>query len=163
MVDFWRFALWACSSKGRIVILGRNISSWGRKSHLKICPEAETIRPKMTIRPLDEQALKVWQNTLDLLNNAYYCLAKQLRWVQCGSNHVLFFKHHLYRPWTFLKTWGVLFMFLEHNGIQSESTHYAFRKEKECSILFLKLCLSILLPENSHLVPEHEIASFDTR
>ena len=30
----------------------------GRKSGLKICPEAETIRPKMTIRPLDEQALK---------------------------------------------------------------------------------------------------------
>ena len=40
-----------------IVIMGRNISSWGRKSDLKICTEAETIRPKMTIRPLDEQAL----------------------------------------------------------------------------------------------------------
>ena len=45
--------LWACSSKGR------NIASWGRKSDLKICPDAETIRPKMTIRPLDEQALLV--------------------------------------------------------------------------------------------------------
>ena len=41
-----------------IVIMGRNISSWGRKSDLKICPEAETIRPKMTICPLDEQALR---------------------------------------------------------------------------------------------------------
>ena len=29
--------------------LGRNISSWGRKSDLKICPEAETIRPKGAI------------------------------------------------------------------------------------------------------------------
>ena len=46
----------ACSSKGRNGIPGRNISSWGRKSDLKICPEAETIRPKITIRPLDEQA-----------------------------------------------------------------------------------------------------------
>ena len=55
----------ACSSR-RIVILGRNISSWGRKSDLKICPEAKTIRPKMTIRPLDEQALSD-QNGLILL------------------------------------------------------------------------------------------------
>ena len=31
----------------------RFISSWGKKSGLKICPEAETIRLKMTIRPLD--------------------------------------------------------------------------------------------------------------
>ena len=46
--------LWACSSKGR------NIASWGRKSDLKICPDAETIRPKMTIRPLDEQALRIY-------------------------------------------------------------------------------------------------------
>ena len=47
----------ACSSKGRNGITGRNISSLGRKSNLKICPEAETIRPKMPFRPLDEQAL----------------------------------------------------------------------------------------------------------
>ena len=47
----------ACSSKGRNGIPGRNISSWGRKSDLKICPEAETIRPKMTNHPLAEQAL----------------------------------------------------------------------------------------------------------
>ena len=53
------FFLRACSSKGRNGIPGRNISSWGRKSDLKICPEAETIRPKMTIRPLDEQAQNV--------------------------------------------------------------------------------------------------------
>ena len=49
---------WLCG------IPGRNISSWGRKSDLKICPEAETIRPKMTIRPLDEQALRVKDNEL---------------------------------------------------------------------------------------------------
>ena len=52
-------AQWACSSKGRNGIPGRNISSWERKSDLKICPEAKTIRPKMPFRPLDEQALCV--------------------------------------------------------------------------------------------------------
>ena len=46
----------ACSSKGRTGIPGRNISSGGRKYDLKICPEAKSIRPKMTIRPLDEQS-----------------------------------------------------------------------------------------------------------
>ena len=55
ILKFW--ALRACSSKGRNGIPGRNISSWGQKLDLKICPEAETIRPKMTIRPLHEQAL----------------------------------------------------------------------------------------------------------
>ena len=49
----------ACSSKGRTGIPGQNISSWGQKYDLKICPEAETICPKMTIRPLDEQAPSV--------------------------------------------------------------------------------------------------------
>ena len=58
-IKIWK-SFRACSSKGRNGIPGRNISSWGRKSDLKICPEAETIHPKMTIRPLDEQALKVW-------------------------------------------------------------------------------------------------------
>ena len=42
----------ACSSKGRNCIPGRNVSSRGQKSDLKICPEAETIRPRMMNRPL---------------------------------------------------------------------------------------------------------------
>ena len=63
----------ACSSKGRIVILGRNISSWGRKSDLKICPEAETIRPKMTIRPLDEQALRDISQAIRLDLLIHFC------------------------------------------------------------------------------------------
>ena len=46
----------ACSSEGQNGIPGQNISSWGRKSALKICPEADTIRPKMPFRPLDKQA-----------------------------------------------------------------------------------------------------------
>ena len=48
------------SSKGKTGIPGRNISSRGRKHDLKICPEAETICPKMTIRPLDDQARSVF-------------------------------------------------------------------------------------------------------
>ena len=66
-------SLWACSSKEQIVILGQLFRPLDKfsglifaprtkyfvlvaKIRLKICPEAETIRPKMTIRPLDEQA-----------------------------------------------------------------------------------------------------------
>ena len=41
-----------------MAIQDKNILSWGQKSDLKICPEAETIHPKMTICPLDEQALR---------------------------------------------------------------------------------------------------------
>ena len=55
-----------------IVIMGRNISSWGRKSDLKICLEAETIRPKMTIRPLDEQALSLERT--DIISSLYFLL-----------------------------------------------------------------------------------------
>ena len=55
---FCHFTQKAYSSKGRNGIPGQIISSWGRKSDLKICHEAKTIRPKMTIRPLDEQALR---------------------------------------------------------------------------------------------------------
>ena len=47
----------ACSYNGQNGNSGRNILSWGQKSDLKICPEAETIHPKMTICPLYEQAL----------------------------------------------------------------------------------------------------------
>ena len=47
----------ACSSKGRIVILGRIVSASGQIFRYDFRPQDEIFRPKMTIRPLDEQAL----------------------------------------------------------------------------------------------------------
>ena len=75
-------SLRACSSKGRTGIPGRNISSWGRKYDLKICPEAETIRPKMTIRPLDEQALCVQLKRAGKFDNNH----KEISWRQKSTN-----------------------------------------------------------------------------
>ena len=52
----WLVPIRAFTSKGRNAIPARIISSRWRKFSLNICPVAEAIRPKMTIRPLDEQA-----------------------------------------------------------------------------------------------------------
>ena len=51
--------LGACSSKGRIVILGRIASASGQIIRPDFHPQDEIIRPGMAFRPLDEQALTV--------------------------------------------------------------------------------------------------------
>ena len=55
--------LGACSSKGRIVILGQIVSTSGQMFRSDFCPQDEIFRPGMPFRPLDEQALShVHQN-----------------------------------------------------------------------------------------------------
>ena len=49
----------ACSSKGRIVILGRIVSASGQIFRSDFRPQDEIFRPGMRFRPLDEQALFV--------------------------------------------------------------------------------------------------------
>ena len=51
--------LGACSSKGRIVILGRIVSASGQIFRSDFRPQDEIFRPGMPFRPLDEQALRV--------------------------------------------------------------------------------------------------------
>ena len=46
----------ACSSKGRIVILGRIVSASGQIFRSDFRPQDEIFRPGMPFRPLDEQA-----------------------------------------------------------------------------------------------------------
>ena len=58
--------LGACSSKGRIVILGQIVSTSGQMFRSDFCPQDEIFRPGMPFRPLDEQALShVHQNGWD--------------------------------------------------------------------------------------------------
>ena len=49
--------LGACSSKGRIVILGQIVSASGQIFRSYFCPQDEIFCPGMPVRPLDEQAL----------------------------------------------------------------------------------------------------------
>ena len=49
--------VWACSSKGRIVILGRIVSASGQIFRSDFRPQDEIFRPGIPFRPLDEQAL----------------------------------------------------------------------------------------------------------
>ena len=63
--------------------------SWGRKSGLKICPEAETFRPKMTIRPLDVESLKDVFTCL----GAGCCFSRKSKsptsfWVNCAMDGI---------------------------------------------------------------------------
>ena len=51
----------ACSSKGRIVILGRIVSASGQIFRSDFRPQDEIFRPGMPFRPLDEQALTLIQ------------------------------------------------------------------------------------------------------
>ena len=46
----------ACSSKGRIVILGRIVLASGQIFRSNFRPQDEIFRPGMPFRPLDEQA-----------------------------------------------------------------------------------------------------------
>ena len=52
-----KITLRACSSKGRIVILGRIVSASGQIFRSDFRPQDEIFRPGMPFRPLDEQAL----------------------------------------------------------------------------------------------------------
>ena len=52
-------ALGDCSSKGRIVILGRIVSASGQIFRSDFRPQDEIFRPGMPFRPLDEQALSI--------------------------------------------------------------------------------------------------------
>ena len=54
---------WACSSKGRIVILGRIVSASGQIFRSDFRPQDEIFRPGMPFRPLDEQAPSVSGST----------------------------------------------------------------------------------------------------
>ena len=67
--------------------------SWGQKSDLKICPEAEKIRPKMTIRPLDEQALSVSNTSLGA-NNVMACSYPDV--LRKNNVRILFRQQQLY-------------------------------------------------------------------
>ena len=51
-------ALWACSSKGRIVILGRIVLASGQIFRSDFRPQDEIFRPGMPFLPLDEQTLR---------------------------------------------------------------------------------------------------------
>ena len=48
----------ACSSKGRIIILGRIVSASGQIFRSDFRPQDKLFRPGMPFRPLDEQAPK---------------------------------------------------------------------------------------------------------
>ena len=54
-----RMAIGDCSSKGRIVILGRIVSSSGQIFRSYFRYQDEIFRPGMPFRPLDEQSLTV--------------------------------------------------------------------------------------------------------
>ena len=69
-VEIW--TLRACSSKGRIVILGRIVSASGQIFRSDFRPQDEIFRPGMLFRPLDEQALSPRSHaseTPDILNH----------------------------------------------------------------------------------------------
>ena len=54
--------LWACSSKGRIVILGQIVSASGQIFRSDFRPQDEIFRPGIPFRPLDEQARRADPN-----------------------------------------------------------------------------------------------------
>ena len=53
----------ACSSKGRIVILGQIVSASGQIFRSDFRPQDEIFRPGMPFRLLDEQALSIQNRT----------------------------------------------------------------------------------------------------
>ena len=58
-------SLRACSSTGRIVILGRIVSASGQIFRSDFRPQDEIFRPGMPFRPLDEQAQDVNEISLE--------------------------------------------------------------------------------------------------
>ena len=64
LIENWNQYFRACSSKGRIVILGRIVSASGQIFRSDFRPQDEIFRPGMPFRPLDEQAHNVKMGAL---------------------------------------------------------------------------------------------------
>ena len=77
-----------CTSKGRIVILGRIVSASGQIFRPDFRPQDEIIRPGMAFRPIDEQALtsSVPKQNILFINWELYIVQLTIRSLNCDRN-----------------------------------------------------------------------------